>query len=96
MTSLRKLARGRACLVRLPGCSGGGDDTVLAHYRLGGTCGMGLKPPDFLAAWCCDHCHAVVDGRIKPPNGLTRESVRLALAEGVMRTLYEVDRMGEL
>ena len=46
MTKLREEARGRDCTVRLPGCNGGGESTVLAHYRLAGTCGMGIKPPD--------------------------------------------------
>ena len=37
MTNLRKQARGKPCMVRLPGCTGGGDSdgtVVLAHYRL--------------------------------------------------------------
>jgi hypothetical protein len=55
---------------------------------LAGTCGTGIKPPDELGAHACDSCHAIVDGRVKPPNGLTREQVRLAFAEGVMRTIY--------
>ncbi len=96
MTDLRKLARDKPCMVRLPGCDGGGETTVLAHYRLPGTCGIGIKPPNYLGAWCCMSCHSIADGRSKPPHGLTREAVRLAFAEGVMRTLYEIDRMGEL
>lgn len=96
MTDPRKLARGKPCLVRLPGCDGGGATTVLAHYRLAGTCGIGLKPPHFLGAFCCDHCHSIVDGRQRAPAGYTRNDVRLAHAEGLIRTLYELDKMGEL
>lgn len=83
MTMLRDLARDRECTVRLPGCNGGGETAVLAHFRLAGTCGAGMKPPDTNGAWCCSHCHDVCDGRIRTidPN------VRLAHAEGVMRTL---------
>ena len=45
--SLRKLARGRPCQVRIPGvCDGGGETTVLAHYRLAGVSGMGYKSPE--------------------------------------------------
>jgi len=96
MTDLRKLARGKPCLVRLPGCSGNCETVVLAHYRMSGICGMGMKPPDIFAAWCCDHCHSIADGRQRPPPNYTRNDVRLALAEGVIRTLYELDKMGEL
>lgn len=83
--NLRKAARDQHCLVRLPGCDGGGATTVLAHYRLGGTCGMGLKPPDEQGAFACDSCHSIVDGR-KPLEGWTRDQIRLAHAEGVLRT----------
>lgn len=96
MTDPRKIARGKPCLVRIPCCDGGGESTVLAHYRLSGTCGVGIEPPDILAAWCCCKCHDVIDGRVKPPPNYTRNDVRLAHAEGVLRTIYELDRMGEL
>lgn len=83
--NLRKLARGQPCQVRLPGCDGGGDSTVLAHYRLSGLCGMGLKPPDVLGAFCCARCHDVVDGRRQLAE-YNRDKVRLAHAEGCLRT----------
>lgn len=89
MTDLRKAARGKPCLVRLPECDGGGESTVLAHYRLAGTCGMGMKPADTQAAHCCARCHDLVDGRGKLPDGYTRDQVRLAFAEGVLRTQAE-------
>lgn len=89
----RKQAQGKPCMVRLPGCHGGGETTVLAHYRLAGTCGIGMKPPDVLGAWACANCHDIVDGRAPLPTGYyTREQVRLAHAEGVLRTLYEAER----
>ena len=62
--NLRKLARGRPCMVRIPGvCDGGGETTVLAHYRLAGTCGVGMKSPDLLGAWACAPCHAAAGDR---------------------------------
>lgn len=82
-------------MVRLFGCDGGGETTVLAHYRLAGTCGTGLKPPDTQGAWCCNFCHAVVDGRIKD-NTLSRTDIRLAHAEGVMRTQSELRTLGAM
>lgn len=87
--NLRKLARGKPCLVRLPGCDGGGETTVLAHYRLAGYCGTGIKPHDQISgAWACWSCHECCDGRSPLPAGYTREGVRLAHAEGCMRTQY--------
>lgn len=82
--TLRQLARGRACLIRLPGfCTGGGEDTVLAHYRLAGTCGMGMKPPDVNACPACMTCHDIADGRRK--TNFSRDFVRFAHAEGCLR-----------
>lgn len=89
--NLRTRARGEACQVRLPGCDGGGETTVLAHYRLAGYCGVGMKPPDVLGAWCCAKCHALVDGKEHAAN-LTRTEARLAHAEGVLRTLAIVSK----
>lgn len=83
--NLRKLARGQPCQVRLPGCDGGGETTTLAHYRLAGLCGMGIKPPDVLGAFCCSRCHDVVDGR-RHLTEYNRDKVRLAHAEGCLRT----------
>ena len=83
--NLRKLARGRPCMVRIPGvCDGGGETTVLAHYRLAGTCGVGMKSPDLLGAWACAPCHAAAGDRGQD------------LAEGVMRTINELVREGKL
>ena len=91
--NLRELARGKPCLVRLSSCDGGGETTVLAHYSLSGISGKGLKSPDTVAAWCCAKCHDLVDGRQKTEL-FAREQLRLAHAEGVMRTLAELERLG--
>jgi hypothetical protein len=48
-------------MVRLPGCDGGGETTVLAHVRIIGVSGMGLKSEDLLGAWACAPCHRLVD-----------------------------------
>lgn len=94
--NLRKAARGRQCMIRLPGCTGGGRDTVLCHYRLAGQSGIGQKPPDIMGAWGCVECHSRVDGRVKTEHD--RKIVRLAHAEGVLRTLavlWREDFFGE-
>ena len=95
VVNLRKEARGRPCYVRLPGCTGGGDDTVLAHYRLAGYCGTGMKPPDIMGAWACDVCHSVADGRMLL-KGYSRDEIRLAHAEGVIRTVEQLVKEGKV
>ena len=85
-TAARQCARNQPCLIRLPGCLHDATTTVLCHYNLMGYHGMGLKAPDDMGAYGCANCHAVVDGRMARPAGYTRNDVRLAHAEGVMRT----------
>ncbi|EIV9529801.1 TPA: DUF1364 domain-containing protein [Klebsiella aerogenes] len=82
---LRKSARGRECQVRIPGvCNGNPETSVLAHYRLAGTCGTGCKPDDQQGAITCNCCHDAIDGRTKTE--YTRDELRLMHAEGVLRT----------
>ncbi|QHJ85811.1 MAG: hypothetical protein [Bacteriophage sp.] len=84
MTDLRKLAKGRECQIRLDGiCNHNPETTVLAHYRMAGTCGTGIKPNDLQGAWACSCCHDEIDRRTRI---LESEFVRLCHAEGVMRT----------
>jgi hypothetical protein len=90
---LRKLARFKACQVRLPGCVDDRRTVVLAHFRLAGTCGVAMKPTDLAACWSCNYCHDIIDGRYHI-QGMMGSAVRLAHAEAVMRTLAEYDRMG--
>lgn len=85
---LRSFAKGKPCMVRLPTvCNGNPETTVLAHYRLAGLCGTGMKPNDLVAAWACSTCHDECDRRTRV---LERDSVRLAHAEGMARTLDEL------
>lgn len=84
MSKLTKLARDRDCQVRIPGiCNHDPATTVLAHYRLAGLCGMGIKPHDLLGAWACSSCHDEIDRRTRR---IDAESAALAHLEGVMRT----------
>ena len=96
--NLRKLAQGKDCQVRLPGCNGDPATTVLAHYALAGYTGMGMKGDDFaFGAWSCSACHDLVDGRTK--TDMSREVVRLGHAEGCLRTQAKLRNMidnGEL
>ena len=83
----RDAARGRPCTIRLPGCDGGGESTVLCHYpghRFGN--GMGTKSHDVAAAFGCANCHAIVDGQRRRPDWMDKTELRLAFAEAVIET----------
>jgi hypothetical protein len=87
--SLRKKARGRECTVRLPGiCNHNSETVVLAHVRLAGVSGMGLKADDLLGAWACSSCHDAIDRRAN--TDLDRDYVRLAHLEGMVRTIAQL------
>ena len=83
--NLRKLAQGRDCMIRIGGiCNFNPETTVLAHYRMAGLCGMGIKPNNLQGAWACSACHDACDGRTK--TAYSRDELRLMHLEGVMRT----------
>ena len=84
MSALTKLARGRACQVRLPG---------ICNFNAG-ICGVGFKPPDLIGAHCCSACHDAIDGRV--PSGLSEDELNLAHAHGVFRTQVIVIKLGKL
>lgn len=85
MSAIRKSARDKPCLVRLPGCNGDPATTVHAHYRLAGYSGVGMKPRDSMGARACSYCHDAIDQRIKTDHD--RQALRLAHAEGCLRTI---------
>lgn len=92
---ITKAARGRDCTVRIPGvCNGNPDTVVLAHYRMAGTCGTGMKPSDIQGAWACSDCHDCCDLRNSQVQGFTYDQIRLYHAEGVFRTLDTLIREG--
>ena len=93
--NLRKRARGQPCTVRLPGCDGGGETTVLAHIRYAGTGGMGMKPLDIQAVCACASCHDAIDGR---RGGLDRapESLEGVLLSALLRQLGTYAKDGVL
>jgi hypothetical protein len=92
---LRKEARGRGCMVRIPEvCNHNSETVVLAHYRLAGVSGIGMKSPDILGAWACSACHDAIDRRAH--TDLDRDYVRLLHLEGMARTLAQLNREGLL
>jgi hypothetical protein len=87
--NLRKAAQGRPCMVRLPDiCNHNPETTVLAHIRMAGISGMGIKADDLLGAWACSACHDAIDRRSNID--LDRDYVRLAHLEGMARTIAQL------
>jgi hypothetical protein len=92
--SLRKEAKGRGCMVRLPGiCNFNSETVVLAHIRLAGISGMGMKSPDLIGAWACSACHDEIDGRTHK-SGMTHDELRLAHYDGMARTIAQLEKEG--
>ena len=86
MVDLRREAKGRECQIRIPGiCSGDPTTTVLAHLRMVGVSGMGIRSEDVLGSHACHRCHDVVDFRVSAP--FTRDEIKLMHHEGVARTI---------
>ena len=80
---LRNSARGQDCQVRIPGiCNFNPETTVLAH--VGSNSGMGMKPDDTEAAFCCSACHDAIDGRLRTNH--SRLELKLMAKEGAERT----------
>lgn len=88
--NLRNYAKGKPCLVRVPGiCNHDPAKVVLAHVRLTGITGGSQKAPDALGAWACSDCHEYCERRYNDRD--TR-----AFLEGVMRTQYQLIKDGVL
>jgi len=81
MSKLRQSARGKSCLVRIPGvCNHAPDTVVLAHLNGGG---MGTKHDDLFASFCCSSCHDEVDRRTRRRE---KDYVDLCFYQGMQRT----------
>jgi hypothetical protein len=86
MSKLRESARGQPCLVRIQTiCNHDASTTVLAHVRMSGISGIGLKSPDLFAAFACSTCHDEIDSRTIRAT-ITETELRVAHLEGMIRT----------
>lgn len=96
MTPIRKAARGEDCTILLSGvCNGMPDTTVLCHSNsLADGKGMCLKAPDTAAAFGCSACHAVLDGQLPRPAGMTKDDVESAFRAGIVRTHERLRKKG--
>lgn len=92
MSKIRRSARGQDCQVRIPlVCSFDPETVVLAHKNGGG---MGMKNPDYLAAYCCDRCHSVIDGRVR--SEYSADEIAIMFYEGIFRTQMQLFEAGIL
>jgi hypothetical protein len=91
---LRKHAKGKPCMIRLPGCQDGPghETTVLCHWRDSST-GMGQKENDLFGAWGCSACHDVVDGRARV-EGMNCLDIRAFFLDAIIRTQKELVKAG--
>lgn len=81
--------------MRLPGvCNQNPETTVLAHVRLVGVSGMGMKSPDLIGSWACSACHDAIDGRSNADFSFSEK--RIAHLEGMVRTINELYKLGVL
>ncbi|OEY68011.1 nuclease domain-containing protein [Marinobacter sp. X15-166B] len=79
---IRQSARGMECQVRVPGvCNRDPDTVVLAHLN---GAGVGMKNPDWQAAYACSACHSWLDGGYTQT--VTRHYRDLLHLEGVIRS----------
>lgn len=94
MANLRKEARGRECTVRIPGvCNGNSETVILAHLRMAGLTGVGMKADDLFGAWCCSSCHDAIDRRNRTVDAEYAHTLHL---EGIIRTQAVLISEGKL
>ena len=55
-----------------------------------------MKSKSYLGAYGCFKCHQVVDGAVPPPDGMTRDDIRLMFLEGHLRSMPILERKGLL
>lgn len=93
MSKIRKSAKGKECLVRLPGiCNSNPETTVCAHISRKGTSGMGMKTSDLCSVRACSSCHDAIDGRINP--WLAKFELDSYILDAFCRTVIEYEREG--
>lgn len=90
---IRKAARGQTCTLEIMGaCQGGTATTVLAHLPYEDN-GLAVKASDMSAAFACQTCHDVIDGR-QPWPGDERDYRDWYMRRGQTRTLHKLIEIG--
>ena len=94
-TKLTKAARGQDCTINLyPYCNENPETTVLAHAPSMDK-GMGIKSPDWWAAFSCSDCHDIADGRRKVDD-ISKEEIYRCHISGVYRTIKKQMELGNV
>ena len=94
--AIRNAARGEACTLQIAGiCNHDAETTVLAHLRIFGGGGIGLKPSDLCAAFACSRCHDYIDGRYRPLAGQVVD-IDWYIARAIWRTHERLVALGVL
>jgi hypothetical protein len=98
LTKIRASARDQECTLRFPGvCNYRIETTVLCHSNLlADRKGMGKKAPDERAAFGCNDCHDVLDGRAPRPAGFTYDQMISRFNQAVDATHVVLRRLGLL
>ena len=60
---------------------------MLAHLRMAGITGTGMKANDLLGAWACSECHRATE---------SSPEMRVYFFEGMARTIDKLVKMGEI
>lgn len=95
---IRDSARGKECLMHIPGvCTHDPSKTIWSHYRglIGGKA-RGLKADDLCGCYACTDCDAVYDGQRKPPMGMNWDEVELAWFEAHIKSIVMLHADGIL
>lgn len=95
---IRDSARGKECLMVLPGvCMHDPAATIWSHYRgsIGGKA-RSLKADDLCGCYACTACDAVYDGQRKVPHGMTYDEVELAWYEAHIKSIVILHADGVL
>ncbi len=94
MSKVTASARGESCTLRIPGvCNFDNETTVFAHIN-GVRFGHGWAHKTKLGAYCCSKCHDCIDGRVKRPDDMSINGLKLVHYEGVMETLLRLSDKG--
>ena len=87
MSKIRKSAKGQDCTLQIyPYCNGNPETVVLCHLPSQDK-GMGIKSPDWWAAYGCSTCHDIIDGRLQTDLG------HMVIADCMYRGLFRTQKI---
>ena len=87
MSKITESARNQPCTVRLPFICNHDDSTTVFAHLSGIRHGHGVGIKTNFGAYACSACHDALDGRIKRPEWLSKDALKLAHYEATIETL---------